>query len=143
MTTMSSSNGYSTQFMTMSLQLNLSSSPSANSPIGYHAIYFFKSTLSSSLSSPSANEPLVLHLISRHKNYADVKFLPSATWLRQGNVFTPVLHSVHVGVSVRHPRAATLPWPYPLPPRRPLQRTIRILLKCILVPLLTVSVVRH
>ena len=45
--------------MTMLLQLNLSSSPSVNSPIGYHAIYFLKSTLSSS-SSPSTNEPSML-----------------------------------------------------------------------------------
>ena len=34
-----------------------SSSPSMNSPIGYHTTYFLKSTLSSSSSSPSANEP--------------------------------------------------------------------------------------
>ena len=42
---------------------------------------------------------------------------------------------VHAGI---HPRADTLPRPYPPPwqtppPRRPLQRTVRILLECILV----------
>ena len=29
-----------------------------------------------------------------------LKYLPAATKLRQGNVFTPVCHSVHRGISV-------------------------------------------
>ena len=81
-------------------------------------------------------------------------FLPSATKLRQGNVFKPVCHSVHGGVSVlvhagihnTHPLGQTPPRQTPLPPlgrhphprqtppgRRLLQRTVRILLECILV----------
>ena len=63
--------------------------------------------------------------------------------LRQGNVFTPVSHSVHRGRGCladtppgRHPPSwADTPSPrwHPPPPRRPLQRTVRILLECILV----------
>ena len=90
-----------------------------------------------------------------------VYLLPSATKLRQGNVFTPVCHSVHGGClpqcmlgytppQADTPRADTSPgrhlqqtppWedtplgqtPPPLPSRRLLQRTVRILLECILV----------
>ena len=53
-------------------------------------------------------------------------------YLRQGNVFTPVCDSVHRGDTP--PRADT-PLDRPPPPtiRRPLQRTVRILLECILV----------
>ena len=40
-TTTSSWNGYSTQCTTTSLYCILSLLPSANSPIGYHAIHFF------------------------------------------------------------------------------------------------------
>ena len=50
--------------------------------------------------------------------------LPSATWLRQGNVFTPVI--LFREVSCRRP-------PGRHPQRRPLQQTVRILLECILV----------
>ena len=76
-------------------------------------------------------------------------FLPSATQLRQGNVFTPVcqLFCSHEGrgVSGRHTPsgqtpllADTPPADTPLtgrhpPPWRPLQRTVRILLECFLV----------
>ena len=67
----------------------------------------------------------------------DVIFLPPATKLREGNVFTPVCHSVHIisrGLSVREP-----------PPPKSLSegglcqviygnvRTVRILLERILV----------
>ena len=54
--------------------------------------------------------------------------LPSTTKLRQGNVFTPVCHSVHGGGSGRHPIGQTPP-----PGRWPLQWTVRIILECILV----------
>ena len=65
--------------------------------------------------------------------------LPSATWLRQGNVFTDVCHSVHGEGGVwqtpcgqTHPPGQTPPGRHP-PSRRLLQRTVRIILECILV----------
>ena len=81
-----------------------------------------------------------------------VYLLTSATKLRQGNGFTPVCHSVHGGClpqcmlgytppQTDTPPGQTPPWadtplgqtPPPLPSRRLLQRTVRILLECILV----------
>ena len=71
--------------------------------------------------------------------------LPSATKLQKGNVFTHVCGSVHGGWrSVwqtppgQTPPGQTRPGQTPSrqtppPPRRPLQRTVRILLDCILV----------
>ena len=71
--------------------------------------------------------------------------LPSATKLRQGNIFTSVCHSVHRGCIPaypahagihplgRHPSRQTPPFLGRHPLRRPLQRTVRILLECILV----------
>ena len=58
------------------------------------------------------------------------------TKLRKGNVFTPVCHSVHTGGGVHSPGQTspeqTPPWA-DIPPRRPLQRTVRIPLECIVV----------
>ena len=51
--------------------------------------------------------------------------------MRQGNIFTSVCHSVHRGRGVC-PSACWDP-PGQTPPRRPLQRTVRILLECFLV----------
>ena len=77
--------------------------------------------------------------------------LPPATKLRQGNVFTPVCHSVHrVGVSATHPWADTPQGRCPSPAQCMLgytpphsacwdavnKRAVRILLECILVCLL-------
>ena len=62
--------------------------------------------------------------------------LPSATAVAESNVFTTVCDSVHRGRGVytsppgRYPLRQTL---RPRPPRRPLQRMVRILLECILV----------
>ena len=44
-------------------------------------------------------------------------FLLTATKLRQGNVFTPVCYSVHMGVSATHPSGKTPPGqtPHPTP----------------------------
>ena len=63
-----------------------------------------------------------------------VLFLP--TYLRQGNIFTPVSGSVHRDVCVwQTPSQADTPLsrhPPPPPRRRPLQQTVRVLLECIL-----------
>ena len=62
--------------------------------------------------------------------------LPPATLFRLGNVFIPVCDSVHRGVSDRHLSLGRPPPPpdrHALPRKRPLQRTVRILLECILV----------
>ena len=79
-----------------------------------------------------------------HRSFSAL--LPSATKLRKGNVFTSVCHSVHGGWQT--PPWADTPltstcWDTPPaqcmlgypPSRRPLQRTVRILLECILVHL--------
>ena len=62
-------------------------------------------------------------------------FLPSATKLRQGHIFTPICHSVHGGGGVclsecwDTPPGQTPPSPLGRHPQQP----VRILLKCILV----------
>ena len=81
-------------------------------------------------------------------------FYRPKTKLWEGNVFTPVCHSVHRAEGVylsacwdthtpgqtppgKHPTGQTPPWantpPGRHPPRRSLPRTVRILLECILV----------
>ena len=65
-------------------------------------------------------------------------YLPSATKLRQGNVFTPVCHSVQGGCLPQCMLGYTPPSQEAYPPkahtpRRPLQRTVSILLECFLV----------
>ena len=64
-------------------------------------------------------------------------------YLRQGNVFTPVYHSVHWGCMADTSLGKHPPWadtlPRQTPPgrqRRPLQWTVCILLECILVVIL-------
>ena len=105
-------------------------------------VFFLAFPSGPDLPSPSCLCAIVFHFM----------FLPSATKLRQGNVFTPVCHSVHKGGSAsmhagidplgrhppgRHPQGDT---PLGRPPRadtppsrRLLQRTVHILLECILV----------
>ena len=59
--------------------------------------------------------------------------LPNYRPLRQANVFTPVCHSHHGGgVSASVHAGIHTPWAG-TPPRRSLQRTVRILLVCFLV----------
>ena len=69
--------------------------------------------------------------------YKKLHTMMHKTFLPSGSIYTSVCHSVHGGgVSDRHPPPAGRH--IPPPSRRLLQRTVRILLECILV--LTVSV---
>ena len=59
-------------------------------------------------------------------------FLPPATKLGQGNVFTGICDSVNRGGGVPGP-GGSAPGGEPSPSGRPLLRVVRILLECILV----------
>ena len=51
--------------------------------------------------------------------------LPSATKLRQGNVFTPVCHSVHMGVFASVHAEIHTPWQTPLARHPPFRHSLR------------------
>ena len=79
-TTTSSWNGHSTQCMLTLLYCILSSSPSANSPIDFHATHSWRQ-IKLKLLSPSANEPWVekkifqmLHIVYFKRFYGHMSF---------------------------------------------------------------------